>query len=134
MQHVCLFSLFIYKRIVEIEGWFFWWLHLKGLKQATNYCQQRVGGKGVMQLLKWDTYQYKCYWLSSLSYQRSGGFYHLTISYLVAAKTNMEVLWEVVKAEAKLVVKAKLSRVSAAVHKRGYIKNQRSAVLWWIRS
>ncbi|KAH0869530.1 LOW QUALITY PROTEIN: hypothetical protein HID58_076552 [Brassica napus] len=48
---------------------------------------------------------------SSLSYQRSGGFYHLTISYLVAAKTNMEV----VKAEAKLVVKAKLSRVSAAV-------------------
>ncbi|CAN6866958.1 unnamed protein product [Brassica oleracea] len=40
----------------------------------------------------------------SLSHQRDGCIYHLIISYLVAAKTNMEVLLDVVEEEAKLVV------------------------------
>ena len=53
----------------------------------------------------WDTYQCKFYDLALFRINV------MAVSYLVAAKTNMEVLLEVVEAEAKLVV-AKKTKVA----------------------
>ncbi|KAH0939364.1 LOW QUALITY PROTEIN: hypothetical protein HID58_006825 [Brassica napus] len=61
--------------------------------------------------VRFMAYIHREYKKTSLSYQRGGGIYHLITSYLVAANTNMEVLLEVVEAEAKLVV-AKTIKVS----------------------